>query len=291
MARLLATLKLTGPPANPQYKYSTPMPPGVAVPDKVETRLGTLHFDSGVPDQASTDKLYDNLDFQRAVQAYLLGLPPVNQLANRSAILTMGPANTTVPIWEQLVDCRTVELTANDNTPYTWFWLDLRNGPLVLEVPPKVLGLIDDMWYNWVGRPRHHRAGQGPRRQVSAAAPWLQGRGAEGIPRRAMRDTTACGPAGAASWSTAIPSRAWTAVKKFTKIYRLSQAANRRSSNFVNMSGKPFNMVGPADYQFWEMLNQVVQEEPTDTRRCDDAWVSGPPSASRKASRSLPTRA
>ena len=31
------------------------------------------------------------------------------------------------------------------------------------------------------------------------------------------------------------------------------------------MSGKPFNMVAPADYSFWEMLNQVVQEEPTDS--------------------------
>ena len=48
-----------------------------------------------------------------------------------------------------MVDSRTVELTANDNTPYTWFWLDLSKGPLVLEVPPKVLGLIDDMWYHW----------------------------------------------------------------------------------------------------------------------------------------------
>ncbi|MEJ2475644.1 MAG: DUF1254 domain-containing protein, partial [Desulfobacterales bacterium] len=142
--------QLTGDEANPHYKYSTPMPPGVAIPDKVETRLGTLRFDGGVPDQATTDRLYDNLDFQRAVQAYLLGLPPVNQLSNKSAILSMGPANKTVPIWEQLVDSRTVELTANDNTPYSWFWVDLSKGPLVLEVPPKVLGLIDDMWYHWV---------------------------------------------------------------------------------------------------------------------------------------------
>lgn len=69
---------LSGPPANPQLKFSTPMPPDVAVPAQVETRLGTLRFDSGVPDQATTDKLFDNLDFQHAVQAYLLGLPPVN---------------------------------------------------------------------------------------------------------------------------------------------------------------------------------------------------------------------
>ena len=64
---------LTGAPAEPNIKYSTQMPPGVAAPAQVETRLGTLRFDSGVPDEAATDKLYDNLDFQRAVQAYLLG--------------------------------------------------------------------------------------------------------------------------------------------------------------------------------------------------------------------------
>jgi hypothetical protein len=41
--------ELTGPPADPQYKYSTPMPPGIAMPDKIETRLGTLNFFDGFP--------------------------------------------------------------------------------------------------------------------------------------------------------------------------------------------------------------------------------------------------
>ncbi|MDZ7622412.1 MAG: DUF1214 domain-containing protein [Candidatus Competibacteraceae bacterium] len=35
--------------------------------------------------------------------------------------------------------------------------------------------------------------------------------------------------------------------------------------NFVDMSGKPLNTVYPTDYRFWEMLNQIVQEEPTDS--------------------------
>ena len=133
-----------------QYKFSTRIAPGVAIPDTVESRLGTLKFFDGFPDDASVEKLYDNLDFQRAVQAYLLALPPVNQLANRKGVLEVGPANTTVPIFETMMNARSVFLTPNNNTPYTWFWLDLRNGPLVLEVPPKVLGLIDDMWYRFV---------------------------------------------------------------------------------------------------------------------------------------------
>ena len=133
-----------------QFKYSTPVPPGIASPDRVETRLGTLRFFDGFPDKATVDKLYDNLDFQRAVQAYLLALPPVSQAANRTAILELGPANTTVPIFEQLMDSRSIFLTANDNTAYSWMWIDLRNGPLVLEAPPRVLGAINDMWYRWV---------------------------------------------------------------------------------------------------------------------------------------------
>ena len=108
---------LTGTPTPPVHKFTTPMPPGVLSPDSVDTRFGPLRFQGGVPDRASTDRIYDNLDFQRGVQAYLLALPVVNQMANRAGILSMGPANTTIPIWEQMVDSRTVELTANDNTP------------------------------------------------------------------------------------------------------------------------------------------------------------------------------
>ena len=102
IALVLSALALFGlsivPTSAQQYKYETPMPPGVLSPNAVETRFGTLNFFAGVPDKASTDKIYDNLDFQRAVQAYLLGLPVVNQVGNRAGILQMGPANTTVPI-------------------------------------------------------------------------------------------------------------------------------------------------------------------------------------------------
>lgn len=254
---------LSGPPADPNYEYSTPMPPGIAIPPTLETRLGTLRFEGGVPDAASTDKLLDNLDFQRAVQAYLLGLPPVNQLANRQAMLSVGPANLTVPIWEQMVDSRTVELTANDNTPYTWFWLDLRQGPLVLEVPPKVLGLVNDMWYRWSGDVGITGEDRGRGGKYLLLPPGYNGEVPEGY--FVIRPAT---------FSVWVPWRSFLVdgdpkpgveeVKKLAKIYPLGQVANPPKLNFVNMSGKPFNMVGPAGYQFWELLNQVVQEEPTD---------------------------
>ena len=53
-------------------------------------------------------------------------------MANRAGILSVGPANTTVPIWEQMVDLRTVELTANDNNALHLVLDRPGGGPLVL---------------------------------------------------------------------------------------------------------------------------------------------------------------
>jgi hypothetical protein len=67
----------------------------------------------------------------------------------------MKPVNQTDVIWENLVDSKTIELTANDNTIYSFIWIDTswidtRKRPLVVEVPPMVLGLIDNFWSKWV---------------------------------------------------------------------------------------------------------------------------------------------
>ncbi len=46
----------------PRMKMTTETPPGIATPDKVKTRIGTLHLVDGVPDEATAQKIYDNLD-------------------------------------------------------------------------------------------------------------------------------------------------------------------------------------------------------------------------------------
>ncbi|HSQ84500.1 MAG TPA: hypothetical protein VLM43_07205, partial [Desulfobacterales bacterium] len=46
---------------SPRMKMTTPVPEGVATPDKLETSIGTLTSFDGVPDVDTTQKVYDNL--------------------------------------------------------------------------------------------------------------------------------------------------------------------------------------------------------------------------------------
>ena len=140
-----------GSPAGAQtYKMTTPIAPGVATPDALETSIGALSLKDGVPTPETSQKIWDNLDRSRALQAYLLAIPIVNQAGMRIRLLKFGPVNRTNVIWENLVDPRTVELTANDNTIYSFIWIDTKGGPVVVEIPPRVLGTINDFWYKWV---------------------------------------------------------------------------------------------------------------------------------------------
>ena len=67
---MVSSLAATSWAKSPKMKMTTPIPPEITTPDKVETSIGTLKFKNGMPDQATMDKLWDNLDFSRAVSVY-----------------------------------------------------------------------------------------------------------------------------------------------------------------------------------------------------------------------------
>lgn len=261
---LFAANALAKPVKPAQYKMTTEVPAGIAMPDQVKTRLGTLKFFDGFPDDASVEKLYDNLDFQRAVQAYLLALPAVSQVANRNEILKLGPANTTVPIFENRMDSKSLFLTPNTETPYSWMWLDLSKGPVVLEAPPKVLGAINDMWFRWVVDIGFTGPDKGEGGKYLILPPGYNGVVPEGYIVVKSPTFNVWAP-----WRSFVvdgdPKPGVDLVKQHTRVYPLADAANPPQMTFVNVSGKDFSTLAPADYKFWEYLDQVVQQEPSES--------------------------
>jgi hypothetical protein len=246
-----------------QYKMTTPIASGVEVPDKIESSIGTLNLNYGYPEEETVKKIYDNLDRSRALQAYLLGFPIVNQAGMRATLKEFGPLNYTDVIWEDLVDSKTVELTANNNTIYSFIWLDTHKGPLVVELPSMVLGLIDDFWYKWVADVGITGPDKGKGGKYLILPPGYNGEIPEGY--FVIRPSTY------GSW---MPFRSFLvdgktkpsveAVKKHLKIYQLNEAANSPEMKFVNASGIPSNFVPPGDYSFWNLLNEAIQDEPSE---------------------------
>jgi hypothetical protein len=55
--------------------------------ETVSTRIGKLQLENGYPSAASMEKLYEEMEFQRATQAFMWGLPAVasTDCARRSA--------------------------------------------------------------------------------------------------------------------------------------------------------------------------------------------------------------
>ena len=111
--------------------------------------LAELPFPGGVPTQESADALHDELAFQRAVQTYLWSLPAMNVYAMREGQRkAFDDDSNTLMISKDRIDYQLEYTTGNPDVIYAFAWLDLKKeGPTVLDMPPKLQGLLDDMWH------------------------------------------------------------------------------------------------------------------------------------------------
>jgi hypothetical protein len=244
-------------------KMTTDIPPSITTPDTVQTRIGTLKFFDGFPDKATVEKVYDNLDFQRGVQAYLTALPAVSIGGAREGVTGFGSVNQTVLISEQLLDSRSLFLTANTTTPYTVLYLNTNDGPLVLEIPPAVLGPLDDAWFRWVTDVGITGPDKGAGGKYLLLPPGYTGDVPDGY--FVARSRTF---GNLLFFRTFLkdgdPKPGVDSVKKNLRVYPLGRANNPPEMNFVNISGKAFNTIGPSDYSAFEYLNRTIQDEPSD---------------------------
>src|SRR5262245_62078843 len=84
----------------------------------VDTRIGKLELQAGYPSKAIVEKLYDEMDFQRATQAFIWALPAVGfyglHLAHKN---TFGAKDGEVVLYQTLKD-KTGMLTPNLTTLY-----------------------------------------------------------------------------------------------------------------------------------------------------------------------------
>jgi len=248
----------------PKMKMTTDIPPGIATPDKLETRIGTLTSFDGMPDEKTTQLAYDNLDFQRAVQAYLSGIQIASMSAMRKGILAFGPANTTALLFENLMDSKALFLTPNTSSVYMLAWLEMTDEPWVIETPPKVLGFIDDHWFKYVTDFGNAGPDRGKGGKFLILSPGYKGE----VPAEGYHVVRTNTYGNWVAWRgfqvDGDPAPAVEATRKLFRIYPLSRAKNPPKMTFVNVSGKEFNTIHRMDSEIFKEIDDVVQAEPSE---------------------------
>jgi hypothetical protein len=242
-------------------KMTTEVPPGIATPDKLETSLGTLTSFDGVPDAATTQKVYDNLDLQRSTEAFLNTLPIASMYALEHGLRKHGPPNTTAVLFEELMDSKALWLTPNTTSVYMASWLELGDEPMVIEIPPNVLGFINDAWFKYVVDFGNAGPDKGQGGKFLILPPGYNGEVPDGY-HVAKSPTHGNWVIWRGFQVEGSPKPAVDATKKLFRMYPLSQKNNPPKMTFVNISGKFDNTIHHMDYGYWEELNTTIQAEP-----------------------------
>ena len=126
------------------------IPQSMLTPDVVETGLGKLTFKDGAPTPETATTVADFLIFTNGLNVYNNSFRGASAYALQKGFQSIGAADNTIIIFSELMDAKSLFLTANADTVYYLAVFDLTKGPMVIEQPPKSVGTINDMWFSWI---------------------------------------------------------------------------------------------------------------------------------------------
>ncbi len=279
---LFALVALLAPKSETAIAQTSPgIPQAITTPDQVETRIGSLEFKDGVPSEETAEKVRDTLDFTRALNAYNNSFRGASAYAIAEGFQSIGAEDNTVVIFSELMDSKSLFLTANADTVYYLAVVNLTKGPMVVEQPPKSLGTINDMWFSWIidiGFPGPDRGEGG---KYLLVPPGYDGPLPDSGFHVAHSSTNRVLYAARAYLTDNDPTATVEMIKKTIKIYpytpggygtsiataldgkvRIAKNPPIPEIKFVEASGKSFNTIPPSDYTFFDMINENVQQEP-----------------------------
>jgi hypothetical protein len=236
-------------------------------PASVKTRLGTLTFKNGFPSEETTRKLYDEMDYQRAVQAFLWSFPAVSFESIRVGMKRdLGADYNDLIIADKFADTKGVWLTANDTTIYGMVNVDLSQGPVVLDVPagPGV-GLIDDFWQRAITDFGLSGPDKGKGGKYLLLPPGYTGEvPKEGyfVLRGTMNNYNIMNRGLVENNDLAAAVN----LIKGMRVYPWSQRDNPKANKVVSMSGPKMETTPPDGIEYWERLSGFINNNPVHER-------------------------
>ena len=204
----------------------------------------------------------------RAVMVYVNMIPAVStySLLQGNRDMDAGDSNQ-ILIWEQMGDSKSLVLTYNNTSLYTWGFLDLeKDGPTVIEIPPDVLGILDDGDMRYLSDMGAAGPDKGKGGKYLVLPPGYTGEVPEGY--FVVKSTSYVvwnfmrGYVRGSVTNPADVKKSAENIKNNLKVYPLAKKDTPSKMKFINMTGKYYNTIPPNDFSYFERLNEVIQKEP-----------------------------
>jgi hypothetical protein len=216
----------------PKMKMTTDIPPQITTPDSIETRLGTLKFFDGFPDDATVQKVYDTLDFQRGVQTFLNAMPGASLVGMRTGFRKLGTDNGSILLFANLLDSKSLVLTGNADSIYFSHVAGSKGRSAGDPIAPQGAGaFLDDFWFQYIADMGNAGPDKGQGGKYVVLPPGYKGEVPEGYFIARSR-TFGIWLMGRGFKVDGDPKPAAESIKKNLRIYPLAQAKNPPETKF-----------------------------------------------------------
>ena len=234
-------------------------------PETMHTRFGTLDFPGGYPTDGTVRKVYDELDLQRATQLYLDMYPALSAHGLiKGWIRDYGMSDPSdIFVTANRLDSSALILTGNTESLYSFFVLDLKaNGPTVIEVPPGVMGPIDDHNFLFLADvgPTGQDKGKGGKYLI--LPPGYEGDVPDGY--FVVRSPTYLGFSFLRANADVVGygDKVLEFYRKNAKIYPLKTGP--RAPRVKNVTGVPTDTLVPENANAFKWMHEIINYEPAD---------------------------
>ena len=234
-----------------------------AAPDTIETRYGKLDFPGGYPTKETVQKVYDELDLQRATQLYLDMYPALSMHGMlKGNVRDYGVKNSSyIGITADRLDSKGMYLTGNTESIYLFIVLDLKkDGPTVVEVPEGVMGPLDDHNFLFVADVGPTGMDKGKGGKYLVLPPGYDGEVPEGYFVVRSKTYNNFSFLRANKEVVGEGESAMKFVRANCKVYPLESGPAKGS--YINVSGADMNSLVPEDASAFTWLHEIINYEP-----------------------------
>ena len=218
-------------------------------------------------DAALKLNISERMTHRRAVEAVVWSMPLMNFKAMRDAQKKLGAGFNDIGYYSKVQTWRFQIATPNNTTPYIMSFWDLKDGPVVFELPASskdvgIFGTLLDSWHRALQDVGAKGYDKGRGGKYLLLPPGYQGGYPAGyIPlhQETYQGYTILRPIIAES-SEANLKKA-EAFAKTIKVYPLAKASEPATTRYVDLYGKLYDGITDFDAGFYEELNEIVQEE------------------------------